>query len=91
MFNGKTADEIIKYELEQKDASSYIIAAKKLKEEQPVYSLLFIVKYFVFSDKYFNNNGDLCDVLTYLEKFEKTYIWLQFMIFMLQLIEIGMN
>ena len=31
MFNGKTADEIIKYELEQKDASSYIIAAKKLK------------------------------------------------------------
>lgn len=71
MFNGKTADEIIKYELEQKDASSYIIAAKKLKEEQPVYSLLFIVKYFVFSDKYFNNNGDLCDVLTYLEKFEK--------------------
>ena len=64
MFNGKTADEIIKYELEQKDASSYIIAAKKLKEEQPVYSLLFIVKYF-------NNNGDLCDVLTYLEKFEK--------------------
>ena len=49
-------------------SSGFAYLAKSVRD---INSLLFIVKYFVFSDKYFNNNGDLCDVLTYLEKFEK--------------------
>ena len=66
LYDDKSEDEMINVVLKEKDASSYITVSKRLKNTNPVYALLFAVKHCIYSDKYIDDNGKLCDMTPYI-------------------------
>ena len=66
LYDDKSEDEMINVVLKEKDVSSYITVSKRLKNMNPVYALLFAVKHCIYSDKYIDDNGKLCDMTPYI-------------------------